>query len=257
MKEMKKLFLAIFIFALALAGIIFFSPLYPFQKENQTNAVVSPAAQAVQEKVINLPRPKLKGGISLEEAISKRRSRRNYQDKSLSLEQVSQILWAGQGITDEKTGFRSAPSAGALYPLDIYLIVGESGLPAGRQGVEGLESGVYHFVPQGHKIEEILAGDLKEEVMRASLNQTFIAQAPVVLIITGEYERTTKKYGDRGKQYVHMEAGHAAQNIYLQVESLGLGAVTVGAFDGEEIIKILNLPKSHKPLYVMPIGHSK
>jgi SagB-type dehydrogenase family enzyme len=206
--------------------------------------------EKIVEEITSLPEPNLKGAKSLEEAILERRSTRDYQDKGLNLDQVSQILWAGQGITDESSGFRSAPSAGALYPLDLYLVVGEN-------GVKELTAGVYHFIPQGHKLEKISSGDLRTKVMEASLNQVFIAQAPIVLIITGEYERTTKKYGERGKQYVHLEAGHVGQNIYLQVESLGLGTVTVGAFDGEEIIKILNLPQAHKPFYVMPIGYPK
>lgn len=244
---MKKLFWGILIGSLALVLIIFFGPLARVRKENQVPVSPSPTAQVLKERFINLPQPRLKGKVSVEEAILKRRSRRDYLDKSLTLEQVSQLLWAGQGITEEKIGFRAAPSAGALYPLDIYLVVGE-------EGVEGLEGGVYHFVPQGHRIEKILAGDFRETVMKASLAQSFIAEAPVILIITGEYERTTKKYGERGRQYVHMEAGHVGQNIYLEVESLGLGTVTVGAFDGEEIIKILNLPQTYKPLYVMPVG---
>ena len=242
---MEKLFLVVFI--LILGGIVVFVYFSRLPKENQIKTMPTPTMSTSEEKIINLTQPKLKGEASLEKAIFKRRSRRNYQDKSLTLEQISQILWAGQGITDEKTGFRSVPSAGALYPLDIYLVVGE-------RGVGGLESGVYHFIPQGHSLKKMMAGDLREEVIRASLGQSFIAQAPVVLVITGEHERTTIKYGERGRQYVYMEAGHAAQNIYLQVESLGLGTVTVGAFDEEEIIKILNFPQTHIPLYVMPIG---
>ena len=203
--------------------------------------------QVPHKNIIDLPQPELKGKMSLEEVIFKRRSRREYTPESLTLAQVSQILWSGQGITDEKTGFRSSPSAGALYPLDIYLVVG-------KNGVGDLLEGVYHFLPQGQKLEKILSGDLRELLTKASLNQSFIAQAPMVLVITGEYERTTVKYGERGKQYVHQEAGHAAQNIYLQIESLGLGTVTIGAFDEEEIINILNLPQNHRPLYIMPVG---
>lgn len=243
---MKKIVLgAILILGVTLAGFGLANRLGWIQRENRV--AITPTVQTAKEESISLPQPRLKGEISLEEAIFKRRSRRNYQGRPLILDQLSQILWAGQGITDEKRGFRSAPSAGALYPLDIYLVVGE-------KGVSGLVAGVYHFIPQGHKIEKLKGGDFREEIMRASLGQTFIAQAPIVLIITGEYERTTKKYGERGRQYVHLEAGHVGQNIYLQVESLGLGTVTVGAFDGEELIKILNLPQTHRPLYVMPIG---
>lgn len=250
---MGKLFNFIVIIAILVVGVstfYYFVIFRPGKEKAGPGSSPTSETQKADQKVILLPEPKLKGEMSLEETILKRRSRRDYQDKSLNLEQVSQILWAGQGITNEETGFRSAPSAGALYPLDIYLVVGE-------KGVEGLVAGVYHFVPSGHKIEKMLSGDLRERIMRASLAQSFIAQAPIVLIITGEYERTTKKYGERGEQYVHMEVGHVGQNIYLQAEALGLATVTVGAFNEEEIVEILNLPQTYKPLYVMPIGYPR
>jgi len=186
--------------------------------------------------------------MSLEEVVSKRRSRREFKDVPLTLEQVSQILWAAQGITDPN-GLRAAPSAGALYPLDLYLAVG-------RQAVEGLAEGAYHYAPRGHALERILEGDVREAVARAAAEQMFIAGAPVILIITGEYERTTWKYSDRGVRYVHMEAGHVAQNVYLQAEALGLGTVTAGAFQDEELSRILGLPTERRPLYIMPIGYA-
>jgi SagB-type dehydrogenase family enzyme len=185
--------------------------------------------------------------MSLEEAILERRSRRDFKDSPLTLAEVSQIVWAAQGITDD-TGLRAAPSAGALYPLDLYLVVGE-------QGVEGLGEGVYHYLPQSHSLELALQGDVRQALARLSLDQTFIAEAPLSLVITAEYERTAKKYGERGARYVHMEAGHVGQNVYLQAEALGLGTVTVGAFQDEKIAQALNLPPSYRPLYVMPIGH--
>jgi SagB-type dehydrogenase family enzyme len=185
--------------------------------------------------------------MSLEEAISKRRSRREFRDSPLTLEQLSQILWAAQGITDPG-GPRAAPSAGALYPLDLYLAVGQ-------QAVEGLAEGVYHYDPQGHALERILERDVREAVARVAVEQMFIAEAPVILVITGEYERTTWKYSDRGVRYVHMEAGHVAQNVYLQVQALGLGTVTAGAFQDEELSRTLGLPTERRPLYIMPIGH--
>lgn len=240
----KPIFWTIFVLLFVLIGLSVLSRLPKFQKENK---LAMPSPQAPHKNIIDLPQPEPKGKMSLEEAIFERRSRREYTQESLTLAQVSQILWSGQGITDEKTGFRSSPSAGALYPLDIYLVVG-------RNGVGDLLEGVYRFLPQGQKLEKILTGDLRELLMKASLNQSFIAQAPMVLVITGEYERTMVKYGERGKQYVHQEAGHTAQNIYLQVESLGLGTVTIGAFDEEEVINILNLPNAHRPLYIMPVG---
>jgi SagB-type dehydrogenase family enzyme len=207
----------------------------------------SPSPGAEGMPAISLPAPRLKGEMSLEEAILKRRSRRDFKDSPLTLAEVSQIVWAAQGITDD-TGLRAAPSAGALYPLDLYLVVGE-------QGVEGLGEGAYHYLPQRHSLELTLQGDVRQTLARLSLDQTFIAEAPLSLVITAEYERTTWKYGERGARYVHMEAGHVGQNVYLQAEALGLGTVTVGAFQDEKIAQALNLPPSYRPLYVMPIGH--
>jgi len=196
---------------------------------------------------IALPAPRLKGEMSLEEVVSKRRSRRQFRSSPLTLEQVSQILWASQGITNRE-GLRAAPSAGALYPLDLYLAVG-------RQAIEGLAEGVYRYDPQGHVLERILEGDVRQTLARLAVEQTFIAEAPLVLVITGEYERTSWKYGDRATRYVHMEAGHAAQNVYLQAEALGLGTVVAGSFQDEEVSEALGLPAGHRPLYMMPIGY--
>ncbi len=202
---------------------------------------------------IPLPAPKTRGEMSLEEAIQKRRSKREFLDKPLTLEQVSQILWVAQGITDEQSGYRAAPSAGALYPLEVYLVVGEGGVdPPLADG-----AGVYHYLPENHSLEKLLEGDVRQDLMRASLGQSFIADAPVDLVIAAEYERTTGKYGERGIRYVHMEVGHAAQNVYLQVTALGLGTVTIGAFDDEEVARVLHLPSEHEPLCVMPVGHLK
>jgi SagB-type dehydrogenase family enzyme len=217
------------------------------EEEPATAANASPSPGAEGMPVISLPAPRLKGEMSLEEAILKRRSRRDFKDSPLTLAEVSQILWAAQGITDD-TGLRAAPSAGALYPLDLYLVVGE-------QGVEGLGEGVYHYLPQRHSLELTLQGDVRQTLARLSLDQTFIAEAPLSLLIAAEYERTAWKYGERGARYVHMEAGHVGQNVYLQAEALGLGTVTVGAFQDDKIAQALNLPPSYRPLYVMPIGH--
>jgi SagB-type dehydrogenase family enzyme len=194
---------------------------------------------------IALPAPCLKGKTSLEEAISKRRSRREFKDSPLTLGQVSQILWAAQGITNGE-GRRAAPSAGALCPLDLYLAVG-------AQAVEGLMEGIYHYDPEGHALERILERDVRQTLARLAV-QTFIGEAPVALVITGEYERTSWKYGDRATRYVHMEAGHAAQNVYLQAEALGLGTVVAGSFQDEAVSQALGLPAGHRPLYIMPIG---
>jgi SagB-type dehydrogenase family enzyme len=217
------------------------------EEEAPATPDASPSPTAEGMSTVSLPDPRLKGEMSLEETILKRRSRRDFKDFPLTLGEVSQILWAAQGVTDE-TGLRAAPSAGALYPLDIYVVVGS-------QGVEGLGEGVYHYFPQSHSLEATLEGDVRQTLARLSSGQMFIAEAPLSLLITAEYERTTKKYGERGERYVHMEAGHVAQNVYLQAEALGLGTVTVGAFQDEDISQALDLPPTYRPLYVMPIGH--
>jgi SagB-type dehydrogenase family enzyme len=195
-----------------------------------------------QGVTMRLTEPKLKSRISVEEALSKRRSFREYTEDSLSLEEISQLLWAAQGITAEWGG-RTSPSAGALYPLEIYLLAGK---------VRGLESGLYHYEPAKHSIVRIWEGDLRKKLSQASLDQDEILNAPATIIITAVYARTTQKYEQRGIRYVHMEVGAAGENIYLQSESLGLGTVFIGAFEDEEVKKVLGIEE--EPLGIMPIG---
>lgn len=203
---------------------------------------------AISEEEIKLPSPQLEGKMSVEEALARRRSRRAFKDYSLTIEQVSQLLWSAQGITEKRIGFRTAPSAGATYPLDIYLVVG-------KDKVEDLKVGVYHYNPQHHSLIIILEEDQRRELARACLRQQFIEDAQVSIIITAEFSRITNRYGERGIYYAYMEAGHVGQNVYLQAESLGLGTVVIGAFYEEEVSKVLNLPEYHIPLYVMPVGY--
>ena len=205
-------------------------------------------ACTLSEEEIKLPLPQLEGKMSVEEALARRRSRRVFKDYSLTIEQVSQLLWSAQGITEERIGFRTAPSAGATYPLDIYLVVGKDKL-------ENLKTGVYHYNPHHHSLTIILEEDQRRELARACLRQKFIEDAPVSLIITAEFSRITNRYGKRGIYYAYMEAGHIGQNIYLQAESLELGTVVIGAFYEEDISQALNLPDQHIPLYVMPVGY--
>lgn len=202
------------------------------------------------KKTITLPKPKIKGAVSLEETIKKRRSRRSFLAKPLTLEQVSQLLWAAQGITDERTSFRASPSGGACYPLDIYLVVG-------KNSVEGLETGVYHYIVSTHSLETHLRGDKRRVLALASLGQMFIAQAPISIVTTVEYSRITSRYGQRGIRYAHTEVGHVGENIYLQAEALGIGTVAIGAFSDGMVSKCLSLPKEHEPLYIMPVGYSR
>jgi len=189
---------------------------------------------------IKLPEPKYKGRLSVEEAISRRRSVREFSGKEITLEELSQILWAAQGITGGERGYklRSVPSAGALYPIEIY-VVGE---------------GIYRYLPEKNSLKQVRKEDARKALYEASLHQEFIKDAPAVIVIAAVFERTKSKYGERGTRYVYAEAGHVSQNIYLQCESLGLGTVAVGAFYDDAVQKILKLPGDHKPIYIMPIG---
>lgn len=190
---------------------------------------------------INLPSPRRKGEMSLEEAIDLRKSIRQYKDEPLTLEQVSQILWAAYGINAH--GKRTSPSAGACYPFEVYVAV---------SNVEGLEPGLYHYDGESHTLELIREGDLSGPLAEACLNQRHVKTAPINIIIVAHYERTTRRYGERGYRYVHIDAGHMGQNIYLQVTALGLGTVAVGAFRDEEVKKIIDVPGD--PLYIFPVG---
>lgn len=196
---------------------------------------------------ILLPLPRLKGDMSLEEAIARRRSIREYLDSPLSLKEVSQLLWSAQGITDVRREFRAAPSAGATYPLEVYIVVRED-------GVERLKPGVYKYDPHRHSLRAVRLGDLSRELYSAALRQEWVLKAPINLVVTAVYGRTTSRYGDRGVRYVHMEVGHVGQNVYLQATALRLGAVVVGAFHDEDVRKILAAPEEEAPLYIIPIG---
>lgn len=210
-------------------------------------ALVADPIFASSIKKIKLPSPSFKGELSVEEAIKERRSQRNFLDRPLSLSQVSQILWAAQGITEEGGFKRAAPSAGALYPLEIYLAV---------RNVEGLEKGVYHYHPQDHMVSFVLKGNYQDPLARACLSQSFVAASPLSIIIAAEYERTTIKYGERGVRYVLIEVGHVGQNICLQAVALGLATCPVGAFTDEEVSRVLELPKRYRPLYVLAVGYA-
>lgn len=206
--------------------------------------------QAEEKDFFPLPKATYDGNVSVERAIKGRRTIRDFQPKALRLDQISQLLWSAQGITDERSGFRTAPSGGALYPLDVYAVVGDG-------GVDGLESGVYHYHPTNHSIQLIRKGDRRKGVAGASLWQMWMARAPVIFVITSEYERITRKYGKRGIRYAQIEVGHVGQNIFLQSGALGLGAGIVGAFRDDRVAKGIGAPTAHKPLIIMPVGYKK
>ncbi len=193
------------------------------------------------ENEIALPPPHLRGNISIEEALKNRRSMRSFNKESLCIEEISQLLWAAQGITDTLHGFefRAAPSAGALYPLEIYAVV---------------EEGIYRYIPEEHKLVLIRKGDFRTKLSNAALSQPVIASAPVDFVITALYARTTKKYGERGIRYVHIEAGHVAENIQLQAVGLGLGSVPIGAFYDEKVRSVIDCTEEESPIYIIPVG---
>ena len=185
--------------------------------------------------------------MSVAEALEQRRSTRDFSRDGLVLEEVSQLLWAAQGKTSGR-GFRTAPSAGALYPLELYVVAGD---------VAGLSPGVYRYRPQKHDLVLVATGDYRKGLASAALGQDWVRRAPAILVITGVYERTMSKYGQRGRRYVHMEVGHAAQNVYLQATAQGLGTVMVGAFDDKEVGDALSLPADHEPLGLLPVGNGR
>lgn len=199
---------------------------------------------AASPSLIELPPPRLTGTIPLEQVLLQRRSVRDFAESPLSLAAFGQLLWSAQGISHPQ-GLRTAPSAGALYPLELYAVVGE---------VEGLQAGVYHFLPREHALQKVADGDRRSALARAALNQMWMQDAAVVIVFAAVVERTRRKYGDRAERYVDMEAGHAGQNLFLQAEGLGLGTVVVGAFDDEAVVKLLTLPGGVRPLSLMPVG---
>ena len=196
---------------------------------------------------IPLPSPSQKGNIPLEEAIARRRSIRDFSTRVISLSQLSQILWAAQGITSATGRYRSIPSAGATYPLEIFIA-------CGINCVEEVNDGIYRYNINSHSLTSHHKGDVRLELGRAALDQGFIYQAPVDIIICADYERTLIRYGARGERYVHIEVGHAGQDIYLQATALGLATVAIGAFDDEQVREVLQLDSQYKPLYIMPVG---
>jgi SagB-type dehydrogenase family enzyme len=185
--------------------------------------------------------------MSLEEAINRRRSIRDFTAESLTLAQLSQILQATGGISHTRRGRRTVPSAGATYPLEIFILCGQN-------CVEALDAGIYHYNVGTHTLTLHQKGDARLELASAALSQAFIYDAPVDIVICAEYERTARRYGKRAERYVHIEVGHAGQNIYLQATALGLGTVAVGAFSDEKVREVLQVDERYRPLYIMPVG---
>jgi SagB-type dehydrogenase family enzyme len=199
-------------------------------------------------ETVPLPTPSRTGDVPVEAALATRRSRRDYADRALTRRELGQLLWAAQGVTDRVSGHRAAPSAGALYPLEVYAVVG-------TPGVEGLDPGVYRYRPGRHELSLGRTGDVQTQLRAAAVDQAFVERAAVDIVVCAVDERTTAKYGGRGeRRYVPMEAGHAGQNLYLQAEALGLATVAVGAFNDERVRSLVGAPAGQRPLYVFPVG---
>ena len=199
---------------------------------------------------MHLPDTILDGNISLERAIHKRRTIRSFESRALTLKQLSQLLWSAQGITGTGGFKRAAPSAGALYPMDIYGAVGED-------CIEGLNPGVYLYDSATHSVSLIQKGDSRRDIAMASLGQMWMSYAPITFVITAEYSRIMGKYGQRGVRYAMIEAGHIGQNIFLQSQAMGLEAGIVGAFEDQKVIQVMGIKKTHEPLLLMPVGYKK
>lgn len=189
-----------------------------------------------------LPSPHLAGSMSLEEAIASRRSSREFSNIALTMDEISQLCWAAQGITDKRSGLRASPSAGALYPIELYVV---------------LPGGMYQYRPDSHKIDPHIEGDMRKALQSAALDQEVVGDAPACFVVAAVIDRTAKKYGTRAERYCFMEAGHVGQNILLQAASLGLAGVPVGAFEDRQCAATLKLPKGQRVLYLLPIGHPK
>lgn len=234
---MKLLLTGIVPLAMAISGHSLLSPA-------QGEAMGMKATPASATATVQLPQPRLDSGTSVEKALLTRRSVRDYRDEPLTLAEIGQLLWAAQGVTTPG-GFRTAPSAGALYPLELYLVAGNT---------RDLAPGIYRYHPRNHSLTSLLPGDRRGELCAAALNQAAIRKAPVSLVFSALFARTTGKYGERGIRYVHMDHGHAAENVYLQAVALNLGTVVIGAFDDGAVKRVIAMPPEEKPLSIMPVG---
>lgn len=206
--------------------------------------LVWPIATVTAMPTIALPKPRLESSYSVEAALANRRSVRSFSDAPISLAELGQLLWAAQGITSDE-GYRTAPSAGALYPLEIYAMVGN---------VDGLAPGIYKYTPRDHSLKTWRSEDRRAALAAAAYDQASVMDNAVVIVLCAVPARTARKYGERSTRYIFMEVGHSAQNVFLQAQSLGLAAVVVGAFSDEAAERVLELPERESLLYLMPVG---
>lgn len=194
----------------------------------------TPASSDVE---IDFPDP-TEGTVALGAVLRGRRSVREFSPRDLTDAEIGQLLWAAQGVTADWGG-RTAPSAGATYPLEVHAITRERTL---------------RYRPDGHRGVGIIDGDLRPDLQAASLDQSALGSAPVVFAISVVPARTADRYGSRAARYIDLEVGHAAQNLLLQAVALDLGAVPIGAFDDDRVAALLTLPEGHEPRYLVPVG---
>ncbi len=234
--NLKFFLIAIFVFIIFFAVYSYLN----FEKEQKNNL----NNQMKKESKISLPKDFVEGSLSAFDSIKTRRSVRDYSKQPLSLKELSTLLFTTQGITSDYK--RAAPSAGALYPMETYLVV---------NNVAGLEKGLYHYLVQEHALEVVKIGDFAQEVRKKGLNQAPLENAAVDFIWTAVSERTTKKYGERGIRYIFIEVGHVSENLYLQANSMDIGVVAIGAFDDQAINKFLGVDSEKETvIYINAVG---
>ncbi len=244
MQKRSKSVLVVIVLLLAFLVAYLSSSVFnqPANTQNQSGVVL---------ETINLPAPEINNGISVDQAIKNRRSVRNFSPTPLTLKDVSQLLWVSQGITDSEKNFRAVPSASRVFPMEMYLVTGNG-------TVQGLESGIYHYNPYNNTLEKTVEGDLRYNLSQAANQQKWVNDAPISLVIIGNYQKMIDKYPDEriSTRFVDLEAGHIGENIYLEAESLGLGTVAIGSFDDDQMISLLKLPSNETPIYIFPVGYT-
>ncbi len=237
MPSLKKkiLLLVLILSGVAMVGILFLSP--------RQAAEIEQAGE--YQTTVTLPAPRLEGDMSLEQALTERRSGRDFADEAVQLEDLAQLLWAAQGITEADKELRTAPSAYSIYPLQLYVAAGN---------VEGLEPGIYRYLVSEHKLGLVKEGDPRTGML-LGVKQPVVKQAPLSIIVCGNFSKMEKKAGEAAERCVYLEAGHASQNILLQATALGLQAVPVGGFSSDSLGKRLPLTADETSLYVIPVGN--
>jgi SagB-type dehydrogenase family enzyme len=220
-------------------------------------AIRETTSATTTDQLIQLPSPTLDGHCSIEKTLASRRSVRDFRDEPISLATLSQLLWAAQGVTRKmgkpdwwtgtewQGGMRTAPSAGALYPLEVYVVAGN---------VDGLPPGIYKFRPLTHDLQTVSLGDMRTQMVTRPPGQSWIVKAPCLLAFSAVFSRVEGKYAERAPRYVHIEVGHAGENVCLQAIALGLGTTVMGAFKDDALRKVIGMPDTESPLSFMPVG---